>query len=97
MKTRIYARVVAKPITFPDVIEVWCGCLDDEDKPTGEGYGGIRFTWEQVQNHFWIGPAHARECESILSRGDAVALKDCFVNGRFYEKGEAMPVEESKK
>jgi hypothetical protein len=48
VKTLIYARVVAKPIHFPDEIEMIYHCLDKQDHPTGEVRQDGPFTWDDV-------------------------------------------------
>lgn len=74
METTIFARVVAKPISFPEDIEMLYHCLDEREFLTGESYRGAHFGWDEVQRRFCIDADHAKECEGVLLRGDPAFL-----------------------
>ncbi len=74
METTIYARVVAKAISFPDDIEVQYFCLDEKERLTGKSYGPLHFTWEDVKSRFWIDLPYAEQCEKYFRDGDAAFL-----------------------
>ncbi|MGH9596060.1 MAG: hypothetical protein ACRD3K_04590 [Edaphobacter sp.] len=93
MKTSIYARVAAQPISFPDVIEMRYTCLDDEDRPTDEHYRGIFLTWLQVQQRFWMDAVYAKECEAYFANGETVFIGNRHLIGKFFEQREIVPVE----
>lgn len=73
-KITIYARVVAKPINFPDDIEMLYHGLDENGRLTGKDYLGVHFTWEDVQRRFWIDANYAQECEGYFRNGDSALL-----------------------
>ncbi len=91
MKTSIYARMGAEPINFPDIIQIHYQCLDEQDRRAGEDYKGLRFTWDQVQQQFFIDIEYARACEGYFRDGQTAFLGIKTVTGKFYEKGEILP------
>jgi hypothetical protein len=74
LKTTIYARVVAKAISFPDDIEMHYMCLDEKDSLTGTVYGPVHFAWEDVKQRFWIDMNYAQLCEGYFREGDSAFL-----------------------
>lgn len=74
MEATIFARVVAKPIAFPEDIEMLYHCLDEREFRTGKSYCGVHFTWDEVQHRFWIDADYAKECEGYFLRGDSAFL-----------------------
>jgi len=74
MKTVILARVVAKPINFPDEIEVLYHCLDESQTYIGKSYRGEHSTWEKVRRRFKIGGEAAKKCEWYLRKGGGAFL-----------------------
>jgi hypothetical protein len=84
--------VVAKPIIFPDVVEIEYQCLDGQDRLTGDQYQGKRCTWEEARHRLWINAESAKECESHLLNGEVAFLGNRAITGKFYEKGELFLV-----
>ena len=74
MKTVILARVVAKPINFPDDIEVLYHCLDESQTYTGKSYRGEHSTWDKVRRRFKIGGEAAKKCEWYFRKGEGAFL-----------------------
>ena len=74
MKVTVSARVVAKPVHFPDDIEMLYHCLDERGRLTGKSYGGVHFTWADVQRRFIIDADYAKECEGCFASGEAAFL-----------------------
>ena len=74
MEKTILARVVAKAINFPNDLEMSYICLDSQERQTGETYGGVHFTWDQVKARFWIDVQYAAECEDYFRNGDPVFI-----------------------
>jgi hypothetical protein len=83
MKTSIYARVAAKAINFPDDIELFYHCLDEQNQPTGEGYRGLHFTWDEVRLRYLIDAEYAKECEGIFRDGHAAFIGNRDLVGKF--------------
>lgn len=73
-ETTIFARVVAKPISFPNDIEMLYQCLDEREWPTGKLIDSVHFTWEEVQRRFLIGADYAKGCEEHFGKGESVFL-----------------------
>ena len=76
MKTSIYARAVAKAISFPDQIEIQYQLVDKEGNGVGGHYkdDGGPLSWEQVKMAFLIDSTYAAECEAYFSLGDAALI-----------------------
>jgi hypothetical protein len=70
----IFARVVAKPISFPDDIEMHYHRLNEHGSLTGESYSGVHFPWDDVQRRFLVDINYAKECEGFFSSGEAAFL-----------------------
>jgi hypothetical protein len=92
MKTYLYARVVAKPISFPDVVEILYQSLDEQNRLTGENFVGNRCTWDEAQHRFSINVESVKECESYLQKGELAFLGNWAITGKFYDKGELFLV-----
>ena len=73
-ETTISARVVAKPISFPNDVEMLYHCLDEREWPAGKVIDSVHFTWEEVQRRFLIGADYAKECEGHFGKGESVFL-----------------------
>ena len=74
MEKTFFARVVAKAINFPDVIEMNYIRLNAAGAPTGEIYDGIYFNWEEVKDLFWVDQESAQEHEEYFYDGDSAFL-----------------------
>jgi hypothetical protein len=74
MEKTIFARVVAKPINFPNDIEMQYQCLDEREHLTGESYGEVHFTWDEVQRRFWVDANYATECEGYFRNRESAFL-----------------------
>jgi hypothetical protein len=74
MKTTIFARVIAKPISFPSDIEMLYYCLDEHEALTGKTFFGVHFSWDEVQRRFWIDADYAKECEEFFRGGESAFL-----------------------
>lgn len=70
----IFARVVAKPINFPDDLKMLYHCLDERGCLTGKLYDDAHFRWDQVKRNFDLDPKFAKECEQFLSAGESIFL-----------------------
>lgn len=89
MKKEIYARVVAREISFPDSIAIDYHELDKHDIPTGVLYVEPRpLTWERVKYRFAIDTAYAKECEGYFAEGRSANLGSKTVPGEFLEPGD---------
>jgi len=73
-KITIFARVVAKPISFPDDIEMLYHCLDERERLTGKSYGDVHFGWDEVQHRFLIDANYVKECEGYFGKGESAFL-----------------------
>jgi len=73
-ETTIFARVVAKPISFPNDIKMLYHCLDEQERPTGESRDGEHITWEEVQRRFLIDADFAKKCEGYFGKGESAFL-----------------------
>ncbi len=73
-ETTIFARVVAKPISFPNDIMMLYHCLDERECLTGKSYDGEHITWEEVQHRFRIDADFAKKCEGYFGKGESPSL-----------------------
>ncbi len=76
METPFFAKVVAKPISFPDDIEIEYHCLDERSSiPTGKKISAVQhFTWDQVQHSFGIDAETAKKWEEDLCSGKSAII-----------------------
>jgi hypothetical protein len=74
MEITVSVRVVAKPINFPDDIEMLYHGLDERKILTGNDYFGVHFTWDEVQRRFSIDAEYAKECEAYFRKGESAFL-----------------------
>jgi hypothetical protein len=70
MKKTIFARVAAKPINFPERLEVILHGLDELEILIGPKYSGVFLSWEEVQRNYWLSADFAKECEVDLRNGE---------------------------
>jgi hypothetical protein len=91
LKTFIYAWVVAKPVSFPEVVEVEYQCIDGQDHLIGENYQDKLCSWEEAQRQYLINSERAKECESHLLKGEVAFLGNWAMTGMFYGKGDLRP------
>jgi hypothetical protein len=71
----IYARVVAKPVNFPEELDIRYETLDRETGEDVAVFGGQRrFSWEEVKRKFSVGEARALECEGQLRQGETALI-----------------------
>jgi hypothetical protein len=89
MKNEIYARIVARPISFPESIAIDYYPLDKQDFPLGVRYIHPKhLTWEEVKHRFAIDLVYANECEDYFADGHAANLGHRTVTGEFLEPGD---------
>jgi hypothetical protein len=81
----VFVRVVAKPINFPETVEVLLHCLDDQEKPTGKGYKVLPASWEEVAQRYMVPVYYREEAEGYLRTGQAANLGNRWVRGDFIE------------
>jgi len=95
MKKTIYARVVAKAISFPDQIEIQYQPVDKSGNMVGTGiYRQGPYSWEQVKRRFWIDEAYASECEGYFGQGQAALIqRPRDLDGEWLEPGDPGHVE----
>ena len=92
MKNEIYARIVARPISFPESIAIDYYELDHQDLPIdvrGPYIHPKHLTWEDVKHRFAIDIVYAKECEGYFAAGNTVFLGNRTVTGEFLELGDA--------
>lgn len=66
----IYVRVVAKPVNFPEQLDIRYEILNKETGEDVAVFGAQRrFSWEEVKRKFSVGEARALECEDQLRQG----------------------------
>jgi phage-related minor tail protein len=71
----IYARVVAKPVNFPEELDIRYETLDRETGENVAVFGSQRsFSWEEVKRKFSIGDARAIECERQLRQRETALI-----------------------
>lgn len=74
METTILARVVAKPISFPEDIEILYHCLDEQQTFTGKSFSGAHCSWDEVQRRFATDSEAARKCKRYFRKREAAFL-----------------------
>jgi hypothetical protein len=77
MKERIFARVVAQSIVFPELIQIHYRCLDSNQRTTGEDFVGPKMTWGEAKRLFFIDARYAYECEKYFAEGQRAFLGNC--------------------
>ena len=71
----IYARVVAKPVNFPEELNIRYETLDRETGEDVAVFGAQRcFSWAEVKREFSVGEARALECEAQLHQGETALI-----------------------
>jgi hypothetical protein len=71
----IYARVVAKPVNFPEELDIRYETLDRETGENVAVFGSQRrFSWTEVKRKFSVSEARALECEGQLRQGEPALI-----------------------
>ena len=91
MKKTIYAKVVAKALSFPDLIEIQFQPVHPDERPLGTTiYKDGPYSWETVKRKFWIDEPYAAECEKLFEQGFAALIRrpcECECEGDWPESG----------
>jgi hypothetical protein len=75
----IFARVEAKPIAFPDDIEMRYHCLDENGMLTGKVYDNVHWTWERIQSRFGLDADFADQCVEDFRKGESKFFGNQFM------------------
>jgi hypothetical protein len=71
----IYALVVAKPVNFPEELDIRHETLCRECGEDVAVFGAQRpFSWEEIKRRFSVGEARALECEGQLRQGETALI-----------------------
>jgi hypothetical protein len=71
----IYARVIAKPVNFPEELDIRYETLHRETGQEVAVFGAQRrFSWEEIKHRFSLGEGRATECEGQLRQGEPALI-----------------------
>ncbi|MGB6306080.1 MAG: hypothetical protein WBF45_20185 [Acidobacteriaceae bacterium] len=89
MKSTIYARAVAKAISFPEQIEVEFQPVDSAGSGLGFHYKEGPYSWDEVKRKFFIDEVYGLECEGYFAQGfAALIMRPQEVKGRWPDPGD---------
>ena len=75
MKRTVFARVVAKPISFPDEIQIICHELSDDGTLTGNTFAFSKnFNWDDVMTRYYVPTSYREEATGYLLAGESANL-----------------------